>query len=104
KIECGAMITLFDCVGDVFESSRWMIELPRDFYFQLRVTRHGVIINCDPAIGGDELAALCQYKRVDFQRPRFDAACGIEQLSNGFAELRRLLWREPARTNSFFHG
>src|SRR4029077_6684702 len=31
EIKCAAMITLFDSIGDAFESSRWMIELARDF-------------------------------------------------------------------------
>ena len=35
KIKCAAMVALFDCIGDAFESSRWMIELARDFDSQL---------------------------------------------------------------------
>ena len=68
------------------------------------MTRHGVIINCDSAIGGDELAAFGQYKRVDFQRPRFDAARGMEQLPDRIGELRRLFWRKSAGSNGFIQG
>ena len=85
------MIVLFDCVGDAFESSRRMIELARDFDFQLRMPRHGVIINRDAAIGCDELAVFGQHQRIDFQRPRFDAARGGKQFSDRFSQLLRML-------------
>ena len=68
------MITLFDSVGDAFESSRWMIELARDFDSQLRVTRYCVVIYCNAAVGCDEFTAFGQHQRIDFQRPRFHAA------------------------------
>ena len=96
EIKCAAMIVLFDCVGDAFESSRWMIEFARDFDFQLRMTRHGVIINRNAAIGCDELTLFGQHKRIDFQRPRLNAARSDKQLLDRIAELRRLLWRECA--------
>ena len=74
EIKCAAMIALFDRVGDAFEFRRRMIELARDFDFQLRMSRDGVIINCDAAIGGDELTAFGQHERIDLERTRFHAA------------------------------
>src|SRR5580704_667659 len=84
EIKCAAMIALFDCVGDAFESSRWMIELACDFNSQVGMSRHCVIINRDAAIGCDEFTALDQHQRIDFQGPRFDAARSGKQFSNGF--------------------
>ena len=98
------MITLFDCVGDAFESSRWMIELARNFDSQFRVTRHGVIIYRNAAIGCDEFTTFGQHQRIDFQRPRFNGARGGKQLPDGIGELRCLLWRKSARSNSFIHS
>ena len=74
EIKCAAMIVLFDRVGDAFESRGRMIELARNFDFQFRMPRHGVIINRDAAIGGDELTILGQHQRIDFKRPRFHLA------------------------------
>src|SRR4029450_1116829 len=91
EIKCAAMITLFDCVGDTFESSRWMIELARDFDFQIRVTRYGVIVDGNPAIGCHEFTLFGQDKRIDFQGPRFNGPRGGEQLPDRISESRRLL-------------
>ena len=44
-----------------------MIELSRNFDSQFRMSRHGVIINRDSAIGGDEFIAFGQDQRIDFQ-------------------------------------
>jgi hypothetical protein len=101
EIKCAAMIILFDCVGDAFESSRRMVELARDFDSQLGVTPHGVIINRKPAIGCDEFTVLSQHQRIDFKRPRFYAARGGKQVADRIGQLRRPLWREPARIDSF---
>src|SRR6266540_5331949 len=97
------MIALFDRVGDAFESSRWMIELARDFDSQLRMTRHGVIVYRNAAIGCDELTAFGEHQRIDFQRPRFHAARGGKQISNRLSESLRVRWRKSARTGSFIH-
>ena len=53
-----------------------MIELARNFNLQFGMSRHGVIINRDAAIGGDELAIFGQHQRIDFKRPGFNAARG----------------------------
>src|SRR5581483_5740959 len=98
------MIVLFDCVGDAFESSRWMIELARNFDSQLGVTRHGVIVNRNAAIGCDEVPAFGQDEGIDFQRPRFNGArCG-KQPADGLGELRGLLWRKSTRSNGFVYS
>ena len=52
------MIALFDAIGDTLQRRRWMIELTCNFDSQLWVSGNGVIINRDPAIGRDELAAF----------------------------------------------
>src|SRR5207248_11703849 len=67
KIKCAAMVVLFDRVGYTFERRWWMIELARDVYFQFWMSRYGVIVNRDTAIGGDELAILGQDQRIDFK-------------------------------------
>ncbi len=76
EIKCAAMIALFDGVSDAFQSRRRMIEFARDLDAEFRMSRDGVIINRDAAIGGDELAIFGQDQRIDFERPRFDAARG----------------------------
>ena len=73
KIKCAAMIALFDRVGDALESGRRMIELARNLNFQFGMSRHGVIINRNAAIGGDELTIFGQNQRINFERPRFHA-------------------------------
>ena len=72
------MIVLLDGVGNTLKWRRWMIEFSRDFNSQLRMSRHGVIINRDSAISGHELAVLGQHQRIDFQRARLNAACGAK--------------------------
>ena len=52
------MIVLFDCVSYTLESSGRMIELSRDFNFQIWMSCHGVIINRDAAISRDEFAVF----------------------------------------------
>jgi len=55
-----------------------MIELARDFNTQFRVSRHGVIINRNAAIGGDKLTVFGQHQRINFQGPGFNAVRGAE--------------------------
>jgi len=64
---------LLDGIRDALEWRGWMIELTCNLNPQLRMTRNRVIIDRDPAIGRDELAALGEHQRVDFQRARFNA-------------------------------
>ena len=59
-----------------------MIQLTRNVDPQVRMPNHGIIIDRDPAIGGHNLALLCYYERIDFQRPGFNTAGGGEELSN----------------------
>ena len=73
EIKSAAMIALFDRVSDALESGRRMIELARNLNFQFGMPRHGVIINRNAAIGGDELTIFGQNQRINFERPRFDA-------------------------------
>ena len=76
------MIVLFHRVSDALERGRRMIKLARNLNPQLRMARDCVIINRDPAIGCDELAAFRQHQRIDFQRTGFDASRGSKQFSN----------------------
>ena len=95
------MIALLDGVGDALQFCGRMIELPRDFDFQLRMSRDRIIINRQATIRRDKFAFPGQDQRIDFQRARFHAARGGKELSNRIAELRRLLGRESARFGGF---
>ena len=55
------MIVLLDRVGDSFKRRRRMIKLTRNFNSQVRVPSNGIIVNRDPAISRDELAAFGQH-------------------------------------------
>ncbi len=76
EVKGATMIALFDGVGHAFKRRGWMIEFSCNFNTQVRVSRHGVIINHDAAIGGDELAIFSKHQRIDFKRPSFNAARG----------------------------
>ena len=52
------MIVLFHRVGDALQFSRRMIELARDLNVQFGMTRDRVIVDRDPTIGRNELAAF----------------------------------------------
>ena len=76
------MIVLLDRIGDAFERGGRMIELARDLDFQLRMARDGVIIDRDPAVGGDKFSIFCQRQGINFQRTRFNAARGGKQFTD----------------------
>ena len=72
------MVVLLDGVGNTLKWRRRVIKLACDLDPELRMSRHGVIINRDSAISGHELAVLGQHQRIDFQRARLNAACGAK--------------------------
>ena len=98
------MIVLFDGIRDALERRGRMIELARNFNPQFWVSRGGVVINRDPAIGCDELAVFRQHQRIDLQRARFNAARSGKQFSNHLGELLRMRLRKSARRNGFIDG
>src|SRR5438034_608476 len=53
-----------------------MIKLTGNFNSKFGMSPDRVIINRDPAIGYDKLAAFGQYERINFKRARFNAARG----------------------------
>ena len=97
------MIVLLDCIRDLFQFRRRMIELTRDLDLQFRVPRDRVIVDRQAAIGRDELAIFGQNQRIDFERTRFDVARRGKQFSNRVTELPGLLGRETAGLRCFFH-
>ena len=70
------MIVLLDGVSHPLERRRRMIELARDFNPEFRMSHHGVIINRNATIGGNEMTILGQHQGIDFERSGFHAARG----------------------------
>ena len=74
EIKCAAMIILFDGVGYALKPRRRMIEFSRNLNTEFRMSRYGVIINHDAAIGGNEPTIFGQHQRINFKRSGFNAA------------------------------
>jgi hypothetical protein len=85
------MVVLFDGVSDALESGRRMIKLTRDFDPERGMSRDGIIINCDSAIGRDELSGFSHHQRINLQRARLDTARGNEQFSDRLIQLLRIV-------------
>ena len=77
EIKCAAVITLFGGVGHAFKLGRRMVELACNFNLQVGMSRDGVVVNRDAAIGRDKFTTFGQDQRINFKRAGFDAArCG----------------------------
>ena len=70
EIERAAVIGLLDLIRDPFKLGRRMIEFPSDLDRQLRMSKHGVIIDRHAAIRSHHVPIAGNGKRIDFKRPR----------------------------------
>src|SRR6266516_3886448 len=99
------MIVLLDGVSYAFKCRRRMIEFSRNFNPKIGMSRHGVIINRDAAIGRNELTVFGQHQRIDLKRPCADdspheATASLTAESSGPRFTSQLMRRVEAARSS----
>src|SRR5690606_7231974 len=67
--EGAAVVVLLDLVGDAFQGRGRVVELAGDVDPELRVAEHGVVIDGDAAVGGDDASVGGGDQRVDLHAP-----------------------------------